>query len=177
MLCEEFWIKAYHFNGTTFDASTVSQRLIISPTGASGGVLTLSANSRTPASGIVWSSMPLADSGDHGIHQGILRALNADDLTKELWNSRMNASRDDMGNWPKFSPPTVINGRVYMASFPADGIGNTAVNVYGLLNGAPDFTLSVSPSSTIVSPLGVATYTISHASVSGFSGQVNLAVC
>ena len=169
-------IKAYHFNGTTFDPSTVSQGLIISPTGASGGVLTLSANGSTPGSGIVWSSMPLQDSGDHGIHQGILRALNADDLTKELWNSRMNASRDDIGNWPKYSPPTVNNGRVYMASFPADGIGNTAVNVYGLISSTPDFTVSASPSSRTVSPLGVATYTISTGSVSGFSGQVNLGV-
>jgi hypothetical protein len=45
--------------------------------------------------------MPLADDGDHGVHQGILRALNADDLSKELWNSRLNAARDDCGNWPK----------------------------------------------------------------------------
>src|SRR5579862_5162806 len=83
--------KAYHFNGTTFDATVISQGTIASPNGASGGVLTLSANGSTPGSGIIWSSMPLSADGDHGVHQGVLRALNADDLTaRELWNSTLN---------------------------------------------------------------------------------------
>src|SRR5882762_10171141 len=141
------FLKAYHFNGATFDTGIVSVSTIASPCGQSGGVLTLSANGSTVGSGIIWSSMPLADNGDHGVHQGVLRAFNADDLTKELWNSRLNAARDDSGNWPKYSPPTVVNGRVYVASFPADGVSSTPVNVYGLLSAPPPTVNSVNPSS------------------------------
>ena len=129
--CNHF--NAYHFNGTTFDTPPVSQSTILSQCGSSGGVLTLSANGSTPGSGVVWSSMPISGDGNSGVHPGMLRAFDADDLSTELWNSEQNPARDDAGNWPKFSPPTVVNGRVYLASFPIDGVGDTVVNVYGLL--------------------------------------------
>jgi hypothetical protein len=168
------FLKAYHFNGTTFDTGIVSESTILSPCGMSGGVLTLSANGSTAGSGIIWSSMPLADDADHGVHQGVLRAFNADDLTKELWNSRLNAARDDSGIWPKFSPPTVVNGRVYMASFPADGVSNAPLNVYGLTT--PDFTISATPASQGVNPGSSASYTVSTSSIFNFSGSVTLSV-
>jgi Divergent InlB B-repeat domain/PQQ-like domain len=170
------FLKAYHFNGTTFDTGIVSESTILSPCGMSGGVLTLSANGSTAGSGIIWSSMPLADNADHGVHQGVLRAFNADDLAKELWNSGLNAARDDSGNWPKFSPPTVVNGRVYMASFPADGVSSVPLNVYGLLQTTPDFTISATPASQGVNPGGSTSYTVSTSSISNFSGSVTLSV-
>ncbi len=169
-------LKAYHFNGTTFDPGLVSESTIASACGASGGVLTLSANGSTAGTGIVWSSMPSVDDGDHGVHAGILRALNADDLTKELWNSLQNSTRDNSGNWPKYSPPTVVNGRVYLASFPADGISASVVNVYGLLPTTPDFALAASPASLGINPGGTANYTVSTSSVFGFGGAVTLSV-
>ena len=170
------FLKAYHFNGATFDTGIVSESTIASPCGESGGVLTLSANGSTGGSGIIWSSMPLADNGDHGVHQGVLRAFNADDLTKELWNSRLNAARDDSGNWAKYSPPTVVNGRVYLASFPADGVSSAPLNVYGLLLTTPDFTISATPASQGVNPGGSTSYTVSTSSISNFSGAVTLSV-
>ncbi|MEO7326269.1 MAG: hypothetical protein ABIW82_15715, partial [Dokdonella sp.] len=100
-------MKAYRFNTTTslFDATPVSQTTLFSNTGSAGGVLTLSANGSTPGSGVLWSSMAFSGSDPNsGIHPGVLRALDANDLTHELWNSEQMGARDRMGNWPKFSP-------------------------------------------------------------------------
>src|SRR3984893_5850889 len=170
-------IKAFHFNGTTFDPNFVSEGTIASPSGHSGAVLTLSASGSTPGSGIVWASMPLADDGIVGVHQGVLRALNADDLTSELWNSNLNSARASPGNWAKFSPPTVVNGRVYVGSWPSDGVSSTTVNVYGLLRtSVPDFTIAVSPGNNAATPGGSAAYTVSTTSLFGFSDNVSLSI-
>ena len=59
---------------------------------------------------------------------GILRAYDATDLSHELWNSKQNAARDDLGALAKFNTPLVANGKVYMATF-SDG-----VVAYGLLS-------------------------------------------
>jgi hypothetical protein len=123
-------LKAYHFNGTTFDPSPVSRGTIASQAGKSAGVLALSANGGTPGTGIVWASMPLSGDGENGVHPGVLRAFNADNLSQELWDSTGRA-QDAMGNWPKFNPPLIANGRVYVGTQPSDGSGMTAVNVYG----------------------------------------------
>jgi len=42
---------------------------------------------------------------------------------------QMNLSRDNIGNLAKYVPPTIANGKVYMASFSSN------VCVYGLLGG------------------------------------------
>ncbi len=59
--------------------------------------------------------------------EGIVRAYDASDLSRELWNSKQKPARDDIGNFAKFCPPTVANGKVYMASF------SDYLAVYGLL--------------------------------------------
>jgi hypothetical protein len=91
-----------------------------------GGMLSLSANGNTAGTGILWASHPVRNANNE-IVPGILRAYDASDLTKELWNSKMNVQRDDVGNFAKFCPPTIANGRVYMATF------SDVVHVYGLL--------------------------------------------
>ncbi len=135
-------LKAYHFNGTTFDAGPVSQGAIIAPSGNSGGVLTVSANGGAPGTGIIWGSMPLSTDGDNGVQRGVLRAFNAENLS-EIWNSTLVAA-DNVGNWPKFSPPLVANGRVYVGSLPSTSNTTdvTAVHAYAVAPAAP--TLSVS---------------------------------
>ena len=65
---------------------------------------------------------------------GVLRAFDASDLTHELWNTRMVPARDDLGNFAKFVPPTVANGRVYVATF------SNRLLVYGLLASIPPAT-------------------------------------
>jgi hypothetical protein len=170
--CNTF--NAYKFNGTDFDMPPVSQSSILSPCGSSGGVLTLSANGSTPGSGIVWSSMPVAGDANSGVHPGMLRAFDADDLQTELWNSEINDARDDAGNWPKFSPPTVVNGRVYLGSFPADGESDTQVNVYGLLGPHPEFTLAATPPNPGANPGGSVEYTLTMTAIDGFADPVHL---
>jgi hypothetical protein len=172
--CNRF--NAYRFNGAAFDTPPVSQSTILSPCGSSGGVLTLSANGSVPGSGIVWSSMPVSGDANSGIHPGLLRAFDADDLSTELWNSNQNPARDETGNWPKFSPPTVVDGRVYLGSFPNDGVGDTKVNVYGLLHLTPDFTLAVTPPNPGVMPGSSVTYDIATGSVNDFTDALHLAV-
>jgi len=171
--CNNF--NAYHFNGTTFDTPPVSQSTILSQCGSSGGVLTLSANGSTPGSGIVWSSMVKSGDGNSNVHAGILRAFDADDLSTELWNSEQNHGRDDVGNWPKFSPPTVVDGRVYLGSFPIDGVSDTQVNVFGLLL-PPDFSVSAAPPNTTAAPGGSVEYTIDTTPTNGYAGTVHLDV-
>ncbi len=87
-----------------------------------GGAISISANGGKAGTGIVWASHPHGldpnagiDANQHVV-KGIMRAYNAENLTKELWNSEMNP-HDSIGNFAKFNPPTVANGKVYLASF------------------------------------------------------------
>jgi hypothetical protein len=176
---QENRLNAYHFDVNAqpepmFDTTPVSQSILESNGGSAGGVLTLSANGSEAGSGIVWSSMAYSGSNPNsGVHPGVLRALNADDLSQELWNSEQDSARDSMGNWPKFSPPTVVDGRVYMASFPLDGKSNAPFNVYGL---SPDFTLAATPPNPGVGPGGSVGYTVATGALNGFSDPVHLSV-
>jgi len=51
--------------------------------------------------------------------RGRLAAYDAEALNRELWNSDMaSAERDALGYFAKFNPPTIADGKVYVASFP-----------------------------------------------------------
>jgi hypothetical protein len=120
------WVKAYPFNGTTFAATPSAQGSgqQIWP----GGILTLSANGEQPGSGVLWATLASSgDAQDNPPVPGELHALDAGNVSQELWNSTTNASRDGFGNFAKFVPPLVVNGRVYIATW------SNQVSVYGLL--------------------------------------------
>ncbi len=91
-----------------------------------GGILTLSANGAEPGSGIVWAWGSNRGNAIRAVRQGILRAYDAGDISRLLWSSRMNI-RDDALAFAKFTPPTVVNGKVYLATF------SDQIRVYGLL--------------------------------------------
>ena len=125
-------LKAFHFNGATFDTTPLLQSTVNSPAGDPGGAITISANGTTDASAILWASFPIGNYHDTGLPVGELRAFSAVNPTKELWNSLQVPARDGEGYFAKFVPPMVANGKLYMPTFSNYSDPNY-VDVYGLL--------------------------------------------
>ena len=120
-------LKAYQFNGSRFVTSPVSQSTILNSAGESNTApLSLSANGSQQGSGIVWASASLSQWASGVQVPGVLRAFDATNLANELWDSTQNLTRDDVGSYAKFVPPTIVNGNVYAASFSGQ------LQVYGL---------------------------------------------
>jgi len=112
-------LRAYRFAGDRFVSNTSGQVLpaALGTTGFTpgmpGGFLSISANGGRPGTGIVWANHPWAEDANQKIVDGVLRAYDASNLN-EIWDSRNNRARDDFGNFAKFCPPTVTNGKVYL---------------------------------------------------------------
>lgn len=117
-------IGAWTWTGAAFNP-TQSLTSSIVPGMYPGGILSLSANGATAGTGILWSLSSDAGDTEHNMRSGVLRAFNADTL-QEIWNS-ITYSKDDAGLFAKFAPPTIANGKVYIASFSG------RVSGYGLL--------------------------------------------
>jgi len=111
----------------TLDASGMMVFSQGGPTGQSGAVLSVSSNGSQDGTGIVWAAYAFTGDAEHDVSPGILRAFDARDVSKELWNNRQNASRDAAGSYAKFASPTIANGRVYLPTF------SNQVVVYGVL--------------------------------------------
>jgi hypothetical protein len=121
------YLKSFKFTGSSFLTTPVSQGTIKEIAGISTSVpLSLSANGSQAGTGIVWASAAYSLDPVTQIVPGILRAFDATNLSAELWNSKQNAARDDVGNFAKFAPPTIANGKVYLPTFSGQLL------VYGL---------------------------------------------
>ena len=96
------------------------------PTGQSGAVLSVSSNGSRDGTGILWAAYAFSGDAESFVTPGILRAFDATDVTKELWNNRQNLPRDGAGTYAKFSAPTIADGHVYLPTF------SNQVVVYGL---------------------------------------------
>jgi hypothetical protein len=103
--------------------------------GHPGAMLSLSANG--DKDGILWAAIHASGDSWHESRPGILHAYDADDIGHELWNSLENAGRDDCNNYSKMAPPTIANGKVYLASFGTENVGTGQFCVYGLLPNGP----------------------------------------
>src|SRR5262249_11995265 len=128
-------LKAFPFNGSTF-ATTPSALGNVTNQIYPGGILTLSANGDTPGTGILWATVSTSGNAFSQTTPGALYAFDAGNVATQLWNSNMNAA-DSLGNFAKFVPPLVANGRVYVAT------ASQQVAVYGLIPpraAAPTFT-------------------------------------
>jgi hypothetical protein len=99
--------------------------------GHPGAMVSISANGNRD--GILWAALQATGDAWHESRPGILRAYDANDVHRELWNSLQNAARDDCNNYSKMAPPTIANGKVYLASFGTENIGTGQLCVYGLL--------------------------------------------
>jgi hypothetical protein len=89
---------------------------------------TVSANGSDAGTGIVWAATTQSNKSG-GLAPGTLRAFLAKNVGQELYNSDRNAARDALGDFTKFAPPVVANGKVYVPT------QSKAVVVYGLLCG------------------------------------------
>jgi hypothetical protein len=96
------------------------------PLGMPGAMLSVSSNGATAGTGIVWASHPINGDANQSTVPGILQAFDATDISRELWNSNSSGIRDSVGSFAKFVPPTIANGKVYLATFSGK------LNVYGL---------------------------------------------
>ena len=125
------FLQQYRFDRTTnqFVMPVFAQSPTAAPGGQPGGILALSANGTNAGTGIIWATHQLNGDANHNVLPGILHAFDASNVSHELWNSTMISARDSVGNFAKFVPPTVANGKVYLATFSGK------VDVYGLAAG------------------------------------------
>jgi hypothetical protein len=139
-------LKAFPFNRSTgtFDVNGVVISSAQGPVGASGAMMSGSSNGTVAGTGVLWASHAATGDANHTNRPGILRAFDASDVTKEIWNSTMNAD-DDIGSYAKFACPTIANGKVYMATFSRQLV------VYGL-NSSTNSTCNVTTDVAVSKP-------------------------
>ena len=129
------FIKSYVFNanpwdGTSFFTRGASSTFALPQSYSNEAAMSASSNGTTAGTGILWVTYSSSGPANGGIYPGILRALKADDLSSELWNSNMDGAHDGGWSWAKWTPPTIANGKVYVPTF------DNAVVVFGQLPGA-----------------------------------------
>lgn len=127
-------LQAFALHGEHIEEKPVMAREEMNE-GHPGAMVSLSANG--DHDGILWAAIHATGDSWHESRPGILHAYVADDLSHELWNSLENPQRDNCFNYSKMAPPTIANGKVYLASFGKENIGTGMFCVYGLLPSGP----------------------------------------
>jgi hypothetical protein len=113
-------LKAFSFANGAFGANPASRSS--NTFGYPGATPSISANGT--ANGIVWA----AENGN----PAVLHAYDANDLSRELYNSAQAANgRDNFGAGNKFIVPTVVNGKVYVGTTNGVGVFGLGCN-YGI---------------------------------------------
>jgi hypothetical protein len=131
---EKDYLKKLPFNVDKFLARPLSTSVYGFPQDElrmPGGMLALSWDGQQDETAIVWAYHPTDDDAMNKTVDGTLRAFDARDLNRELWNSDMDAQGiDRVGSFAKFCPPIVANGKVYLSTFSRE------LAVYGLFSKA-----------------------------------------
>jgi hypothetical protein len=153
-------LKAYSFDGSQLQTTPVAVGTTHLGSIEPGGILSLSANRSIAGSGIVWALHPTIDAS-HQTAPGVLRAYDASNVGVELWNSEQNAARDRVGAFAKFCPPTIADGKVFVATF------SNRLDVYGVF--APG--IIAQPATQFVDSGQPVTLTVSATGQAPFSYQ------
>jgi Abnormal spindle-like microcephaly-assoc'd, ASPM-SPD-2-Hydin len=128
------YLKMYSLISGTLSTSPVSQSSNIFNVGATPTV-----SSNGTANGIVWAIERQDSLGiSPGVLPAILYAYNATNLSTMLYASNQDTARDQGGCANKFQVPTVVNGKVYVAT-------QNELDVFGLVTSgkaAPQLSLS-----------------------------------
>jgi hypothetical protein len=96
--------KAYRLNNGLLSANATSQTR--ETFGFPGANPAISSNGTAADTGMVWLIDP----------RGVLRAYDATNLDRELYNSSQNPGRDGLDNYVKFTTPTIANGEVFVGT-------------------------------------------------------------
>jgi len=147
-------LKVFRLVNGLFQVPASAQGTALAPGGMPGGMLSISANGNSAGTGIVWAALSRVGDANHAPQPGILRAYDAGNVTRELWNSEQNSARDRLGNFSKFSPPTTANGKVYVATLSGKLvvyglIGPSAGNTAPVVNAGSDQTLPAPGTATL----------------------------
>ena len=86
-------LKVFRLVGGLFTTPASAQSTALAAGGMPGGMLSLSANGSTAGTGILWAALSNAGDANHTPRPGILRAYDASNVTRELWNSQQNAAQ------------------------------------------------------------------------------------
>jgi hypothetical protein len=87
-----------------------------------GGIISVSSDGNKAGTGIVWAIVPAnGDANSFRGVKGMLLALNAEDVSKELWRSQgtdpaVSDTPNSLGLLARFVPPTIANGKVFIAT-------------------------------------------------------------
>ena len=119
---EEDYVRAYRYDSNQKKFDTRPIKGMMGNRGMPGGFLSISANGNKD--GILWAAIPYQDDAWVEIVRGSMRAFRADTM-ELLWSTDANDPADNF-DFAKNVPPTVANGKVYLATF------SDRLNVYGL---------------------------------------------
>lgn len=117
----------YNRISNQFDLPNILYGGATGPVGNNGAFLSVSSHASIDSTAILWTWYASSGDANHDVRPGVLRAFDATDVRKELWNSSMDAS-DYPGNYAKFVNPTIANGKVYLGTF------SNRLAVFGLMN-------------------------------------------
>lgn len=114
-------LYSYKFRNGQFTTTADSQNKVTAD--YPGGSVLVTSALGVPSTGIVWGV-----TSPSGGTQAALHAFLATDLTQELWNSNMNAARDQMpGLGFHFEQYLVVGGKAYVP------VAGNRIFIYGLL--------------------------------------------
>jgi hypothetical protein len=113
-------VYALAWNGSNFSYTNSTTPLAEATTTDYRTATALSANGGLAGTGILWELQ-----NNIKTNVSILRAFDATNLSKELWNSTLN-STDSLNHNNTFIPPTISNGKVYVPTLGG------LLSVYGL---------------------------------------------